>query len=312
MSPIDDRVCESMQYRKLGNTGIRVSVIGMGTWQLGDAEWGRAPDDKTVEAIFDAARQCGVTLIDTAECYGNHTAEERIGRAIGRDRDRWVVATKFGHVYRGPYDRVDDFSASALVRQLDDSLRALRTDRVELLQVHNMTPEIAANDEMWETLLELRRAGKVRAIGAAIKFDPATARPEPLDAVQVIYNRLDRRAEDAVLPACRERGLGVMARVPLARGLLTGKYEIGKRFAEGDPRHGYTPESIDAQLEDVRRIERDELPSGTPLARWALAWCLRNPALSAVIPGCKSAAQLQANAAAAGLDIGQPDHPQAV
>src|SRR4051794_13067453 len=114
-----------MKYRRLGKTNLRVSVIGMGTWQLG-GEWGKDFAQSEVDAMFDAAREQGINFIDTAECYGAHTSEALIGNAIQRDREKWVVATKFGHVFHGHMNRTDERSPADAVKQLEESLRALK------------------------------------------------------------------------------------------------------------------------------------------------------------------------------------------
>ena len=119
-----------------------------------------------------------------------------------------------------------------------------------------------------------------------------------VEVVQVIYNRLDRKPEEAVFPSCQRQNLGVLARVPLASGLLSGKYKPGDKFGQGDVRHGKAQEQLDAQLREAKKIQTEEVPPGMDMAQWALAWCLRHPAVTAVIPGCKSVAQVESNAKA--------------
>src|SRR5947208_9363653 len=119
-----------MNYRKLGNTGLKVSVVGVGTWQYG-GEWGKDFTQPEVDAIFDKSRELGVNLIDTAECYGDHTSEAFIGNAINRDRNKWIVATKFGHKYHGYMNRTEPRSPRDVRRQLTDSLAALKTDYID-------------------------------------------------------------------------------------------------------------------------------------------------------------------------------------
>jgi len=127
--------------------------------------------------------------------------------------------------------------------------------------------------------------------------------------IQVVYNRLQREPEAQVLPACRRNNLGVLARVPLASGFLSGKYQPGATFPASDVREAWMKKDRDTKLAEVQRIAATEVPAGVPMAQWALAWCLKNPSVTAVIPGCKSPGQVRANAAAA-LDIGQAGHPQ--
>jgi len=161
-----------------------------------------------------------------------------------------------------------------------------------------------------------KRAGKVRHIGSSIspndnlhQTDGATA--ADVETIQVIYNRLDRKPEEGVFPSCIRQDLGVLARVPLASGFLSGKYRPGAHFGPGDVRHDKKQEQIDATLREVEEIRRKEVPPGVDMARWALAWCLQHPAVTCVIPGCKDVKQVEENARAAGLEIVREDHPQA-
>jgi len=305
-----------MKYRTLGSTGLPVSVIGVGTWQFG-GEWGRAytPDD--AEAIFDAARAAGINLIDTAECYGDHESERLIGGAIERDRDRWVVATKFGHKFHEPFERTEPRSPGDVVDQLEASLKALRTDYVDLYQYHSWAGEQFFDDDVLAELHKAKAAGKVRHLGNSVggtgkPRQTEASRYRGIESIQVIYNRLDRGAEDEDLPLCVEQNLGVLARVPLASGYLSGKYKPGHRFDDNEVRgkwHGQ--EKSDAKLEEALKIQQDEVPDGVNMAQWALAWCLKHEAVTSVIPGCKSAEQVASNAAAAELDMVAVDHPRA-
>src|SRR5271157_558158 len=230
-----------MRYRILGRTGLRVSVIGLGTWQLG-GEWGRNFSQTEADAILDRAAELGVNLIDTAECYGDHLSEQLIGDYLARhERSRWVVATKFGHHFRGFLDRADDFSAAGTQRQLEASLRALRLEAIDLYQFHSGADAVFQNDELWAVLAEQKRAGKIRHLGLSIlgkgsELQARAARRAGAEVLQVIYNRLDRRPEQLYFPHARRHNLGILARVPLASGLLTGKYRPGAAFAPDDVR----------------------------------------------------------------------------
>src|ERR1700679_3806285 len=126
-----------MKYRRLGKTNLRVSVIGVGTWQFG-GEWGKNFEQDEVDRMFDAARQAGINLIDTAECYGDHTSESFIGQAIRRDRANWIIATKFGHKFHGHLNRTDERTAADALVQVEASLKALKTDYIDLLQYHSI------------------------------------------------------------------------------------------------------------------------------------------------------------------------------
>jgi aryl-alcohol dehydrogenase-like predicted oxidoreductase len=296
----------NMKYRRLGKTELLVSVIGIGTWQLG-GEWGKNFTQAEVDAIFDKGREVGINLIDTAECYGDHTSESLIGHAIERDRARWVVATKFGHKFHGHLNRTDERTALQVAQQLDDSLRALRTDYIDLYQYHSIRDSEFDDQELRAVLERAVQSGKVRHLGNSI--GSANTNPHQVEAstafgveaIQVVYNRLDRKPEQIFFPICQRQDLGVLARVPLASGYLSGKYKPGAKFGGSDVRAGHDPADVERKLREVERIQREEVPAGVEMAAWALAWCLRNPAVTSVIPGCKDAGQVEANARGAGL-----------
>ncbi|CAA9383119.1 MAG: Aldo/keto reductase [uncultured Phycisphaerae bacterium] len=310
-----------MKYRRLGKTGLNVSVIGLGTWQLG-GEWGKAFAQDEVDRMFARAADLGINLVDTAECYGDHLSESLVGSAIrngaGGRREDWVVATKFGHRFHGHMNRTDERSAAHVRQQLEDSLRAMKTDYVDLYQFHSVRDAEFDDADLRRVLEDAVASGKVRHLGNSVSsnLDPAHqvdgSSAANVGAIQIVYNRLDRRPEEAAFPSCRRQDLGVLARVPLASGLLTGKYKPGRTsFAPGDFRAGQERASIDAKLTEVERIARDEVPPGVSMAEWALAWCLRHDAVTSVIPGCKSVEQVESNARAAALPMVRDDHPQA-
>ncbi len=225
-----------MKYRTLGCTGMDVSVIALGTWQLG-GEWGRDYSVADTAAILGQARDVGINLLDTAECYGpDHLSESLIGRALGADRARWYLATKFGHDYRGHNQREQSWSIAAILAQLDASLLALRTDYIDLYQFHSGADGDFHREDLWQALQAQVKAGKIRHLGVSISsqgenLSQVEAAPGyGLGAVQLVYNRLDTAPEARVLPACARLGLGVLARVPLASGYLSGKYRPGAVF----------------------------------------------------------------------------------
>src|SRR6185437_915070 len=294
-----------MKYRTLGSTGLKTSVIGIGTWQFG-GEWGKEFTANEASKILDKCREVGINLIDTAECYGDHTSERLIGQAIRRDREKWIVATKFGHHFHRFMDRTIHYEPDDVIRQLDASLSALQTDYVDLYQFHSGDNTKFQMAGLWETLWKQIEAGKIRHLGISVSpndnlFQIDRATEVHCQAVQVVYNRLDRKPEEGLLQSCQRQNLGVLARVPLASGFLSGKYRPGTRFKEGDVRHDQDSEKIEAQLKEVEQIQKSEVPPGVNMAHWALAWCLRNPAVCCVIPGCKNVSQVESNAAAAEL-----------
>jgi len=296
-----------MRYRILGKTGLSVSVIGVGTWQFG-GEWGVDFSQGEVDTILDTAADCGINLIDTAECYGpDHLSEKLVGDYLSRhDRSRWIVATKFGHHFKGFVDRDTDFSVASVRSQLEGSLKALRVETIDLYQFHSGSDELFQNEELWAMLDEQKRAGKIRHLGVSIlqKGSELQAREAGwfgVEALQVFYNRLDQRPETMYFPHAQRDNLGILARVPLASGLLSGKYKPGASFAPNDVRATFDAEKMKRDLAEIERLKKTEVPAGVPMAQWAMAWCLRNPIVTALIPGCKNPEQVRANASAAGL-----------
>jgi len=303
-----------MLYRQLGSSGLRVSAVGVGTWQFG-GEWGRSYEQSEADAILGKARELGINLIDTAECYGDHLSESLIGPAISGQRSEWVLATKFGHHFHGPFSRTDVYDPQDVVRQLEASLKALRTDYIDLYQFHSGPDAEFDRDGLWEALNRQVEAGKIRHLGISIGsnrniYQTSKATEVGAQAIQVVYNRLDRGPEEEVFPSCEAQRLGVLARVPLASGFLSGKYKPGAEFAGDDVRSRRDREDRDSMLREAEEIRRTEVPEGVDMASWALAWCLRHPAVTAVIPGCKDVAQVEANAAAVALV--PAGHPQDV
>ncbi len=295
-----------MKYRILGSTGLRVSVVGVGTWQYG-GEWGMRFTQAMADPILGRAKELGINLLDTAECYGDHYSESLVGNYLRGQRQQWIVATKFGHKFHGNFDRTDHFDAAGALASVEDSLRALQTDYIDLLQFHSGSDAAFDNPELWAALARLVQSGKVRHLGISIGSNTnlhqtAGASQVGAEAIQVIYNRLDRAPEAEVFPSCQAQNLGVLARVPLASGLLSGKYKPGATFTDPDDiRSKRDPAMIEERLRQVAQIAASEVPTGVPMAAWALAWCLRHPAVSCVIPGCKSVEQVEFNAAAADL-----------
>lgn len=304
----------TMLYRRLGKTDLKVSVVGIGTWQLG-GEWDVVFTQSEVDRMFGKSKELGINLIDTAECYGDHLSESLIGGYLqGQRREDWVVATKFGHHFKHNFDRDTLWTANDVLAQLEDSLRALRTDYVDLYQFHSGSDEVFDNDELWTMLNKQVEAGKIRHLGTSIGSNDnlyQTDASEKVGAkvIQVVYNRLERKPEERVFPSCQRQDLGVLARVPLASGYLSGKYKPGDVFGANDVRNRHDAEKRAETLGEVARIQQMEVPEGMDMATWALAWCLKHEAVTSVIPGCKNEAQVEANAKA--VSYVSANHPQA-
>lgn len=292
-----------------------VSVIGVGTWQFG-GEWGVDFTAPQVDAIMGAARDEGINLIDTAECYGDHLSEQLIGGRLRRERDAWIVASKFGHHFHGNMDRTRHWDPVDVRTQVEESLRALQTDYLDLLQFHSPTDEEFFNQELWGELERLEQEGLVRAVGLSVSRNDnilqVSRAPEArCQALQVVYNRVDRTPEREVLEAARSASMGVLARVPLASGFLSGKYSADTTFPENDWRSSMDAAERQKILREVEHVMATELPQDAPLVEWALVWPLNHPAVTAVIPGCKNVEQTRSNAAAVRWMKNPEAHPQA-
>jgi aryl-alcohol dehydrogenase-like predicted oxidoreductase len=297
-----------MKYRILGKTGIKVSVVGVGTWQFG-GEWGPPFTQAMADGVLSKAKDLGINLIDTAECYGDHLSERLIGNFLKGQRSQWIIATKFGHKFHSNFERDEVWDAAGVKASVLDSLSALQPAYLDLLQFHSGRDELFDNPSLWETLHKLVQSGKVRHLGISIGkndniYQTSRATQVGAEAIQVIYNRINRVPENEVFTSCKEQNLGVLARVPLASGLLSGKYKPGDKFTDPDDvRSTRSPAVVEEDLRQVEEIQRKEVPPGVSMPAWALAWCLKNPVVSCVIPGCKTPEQVAFNAAAADLQI---------
>ncbi len=287
-----------MEYRRLGKTELDVSAVGVGTWQFG-GDWGKDISQDDVNAMLGRAKELGINLIDTSACYGpNRLSESLIGGFLAGDRrEDWIVATKFGHIHGWTPDGVR--------QTLEESLRTLGTDYIDIYQFHSGPDEDFDTPGLWDMLNEQVEAGKVRFLGNSIGsndnlYQTAKSTELGISVIQVVYNRLDPAPEERVFPSCQEQDLGVLARVPLASGFLSGKYTLDAQFPDNDIRSRRDRAYIERLIRDALRV-KEEVPEGVDMAQWALAWCLRHPAVTSVIPGCKSVQQVEANAVATAL-----------
>ena len=295
-----------MQYRDFGRTGIKVSCIGYGTNMLGrrpsadDASAGDRPGDRerTTDdyyvSMVHAALDEGVNLFDTANSYQDGRSEELLGRALEGRRDGVLIATKCG-------SRSRDFSAAGIRRELAESLRRLRTDYVDVLQLHNPSLEELQGADWLEGMEALKAEGRLRVVGVSVRT-PADGvwllEHAPVEALQVGLNIFMPEARDGLLALAAEKGAGVLARVPLARGLLSGKYGSDSSFPEGDwHRRGFVgePEEMLHRIDHLNSLADEE---EMRTAQLALRWVLCHPDVSAAIPGAKSVEHVRENAEA--------------
>lgn len=308
-----------MKYRKLGKTNLRVSVIGLGTWQY-CGDWGKTFTGEEVKEILDRASELGLNLIDSAAGYGpNHLSESMIGAAIEGNRDKWVLSTKFGRYRTGQGEDtvVCDFSAEAVKGQLEDSLRAFRTDSIDIYLMHSAPTEAIDNDELWTMLDKAKQAGKIKNYGLSLTAEKTLlhcrmAETFGCTVVEMIYNGLDNQSGlDGTLDYCMQKELGVLARVPLAQGYLSGKYKPGAKFDKSDVRSYYYSEEVtQKRIASALEFIEKNVPAGVAPADWAMAWSVAHPAVGACIPGFKSIAQLENGAHAA--DYVFSNHPLAI
>jgi aryl-alcohol dehydrogenase-like predicted oxidoreductase len=305
-----------MKYRPLGKTGLTVSEIGFGGWAIGGATeaagvplgWGRTTDEESLAAIR-RARDLGVTFFDTADVYGHGRSESLLGLVLARRRQDVVVATKVGNVRTVSGEIRKDFSKRHIFLAIDGSLKRLRTEYVDLYQIHNPTIEELAREEIQEAMDMLQSWGKIRYWGVSINTPQ-----EGLEIVrkgwgytlQVLYNALNQAPEKELFPAALERGYGIIARVPLASGLLTGKFRRETVFGMDDIRQNFlTPRRLQEALEHVDEMKGIVGGSTRTLSEAALKFVLAHEAVSTAIPGAKNVHQVEANVAASGEPLPQ-------
>lgn len=285
-----------MEYRSFGNTGLRVSAVGFGAWQLNNPVWG-GPDEAGSIKLVQAALDAGCNFFDTAPGYGNGASEQALGKALQGRRGQAVLCTKYGHANPG----TTDFSAAGLRPSLEASLRRLQTDHVDLLLLHNPPRDLLDGTraaDLYAELEALQRAGKLRAFGASIdtshelRMLSLTTRS---GAAEVLFNAFQQDVRRAFGEAARH-GMGMVAKVPLDSGWLSGTYNEHSRF--DGIRGRWSPEVVARRAALVRKL-RTLLPPGMPLAQAALGFVLAHREIATVIPGAKTLAQLEANLAAA-------------
>lgn len=300
-----------MEKRTLGRTGREVSVVGLGTWQLG-ADWGDVSEADAREVLETSAAE-GVTFYDTADVYGDGRSEQIVGRFLADHAgDGFTVATKMG---RREEQVPENYSAASFRHWIDRSRRNLGVDTVDLVQLHCPPSATIEDDATYDALDALVDDGSIAAYGVSVETVDqalaAIARPH-VASVQIILNALRLKPLERVLPAAQEAGVGIIARVPLASGLLSGKYDASTTFADDDHRSfnrdgsafdvGETFSGVpyDAGLAaaaDFAALARD-LPGEVSSAQAAIAWVWQQPGVSTVIPGARNSDQARSNAAA--------------
>lgn len=299
-----------MQYRDLGKTGIRVSTIGFGAWAIGGKSeasgaplgWGKTSDDESLAAIR-RARELGVNFFDTSDSYGFGRSESLLGIVLARHRPEVVIATKVGVVRTSAGALKKDFSREHILLAVDGSLKRLRTDYIDLYQLHNPALEELRREDIQDTMDRLQDAGKIRFWGVSV-----TTPNEGIEiirngwgyALQVLYNILNQAPATELFPLAKEKGYGIVARVPLASGLLTGKYRQDAVFRPDDIRQNFLTglrlEEATRRVDEVRSILGGAAERS--MAEAALRFVLADDAVSTTIPGAKNVRQVENNVAA--------------
>jgi aryl-alcohol dehydrogenase-like predicted oxidoreductase len=299
-----------MEQRVLGRTGRQIGVVSLGAWQIG-ADWGTVPEDDALD-VLRAAVDAGVTFIDTADVYGDGRSERLVGRFLAERGEDLVVATKMG---RRVEQRPENYTVENFRAWSDRSRENLGVETLDLVQLHCPPTAVYGDDAVFDALDELVAEGRFRSYGVSVETCDealaAIARPA-VASVQIILNAFRLKPLERVLPAARAAGVGIIARVPLASGLLSGKYDERTTFASDDHRtynrggeafdvgETFSGVPFDVGLEAVREL-RDVLPPDVAMAQFALRWIVDQPGVTTVIPGARNAEQARGNAAAADL-----------
>lgn len=298
-----------MKYRNFA--GASVSEVGLGCWQLGGDAWGDVSDTDALD-VLRASDEAGVTFLDTADVYGAGRSEELIGRFLkDRKRESFFIASKFGRFPRPGWP--GNFEPKTIREHTENSIKRLGIDRLDLTQLHCLPMEQLKRAEVWETLRALKKEGKVARFGASVE---STAEAEEClkhadcASLQIIFNIFRQTPETSgLLDRCAQHGVAIIVRLPLASGLLAGKYTPSTTFAPDDHRtvnrngekfnvgETFAGLGFEKGLEMVEKLKAI-VPAGYPLAPFALRWCLDHPAVSTIIPGARNRAQAFANAEA--------------
>ena len=301
-----------MKQRPFGDAGTPVGEIGLGCWQLGGSDWG-AVSDETAMATLQAAVESGVTFFDTADVYGGGRSETLIGRFVKESGAPVFVATKLGRF--SPPGWPANFTREAMRAHTEASLRRLQRETLDLTQLHCIPAEELRRGEVFEHLRALRQEGKIRGFGASVESDAEALlclEQEGLATLQIIFNLFRQKPAREVFDRAREKGVAIIVRLPLASGLLAGKFRADTHFGQSDHRsynrdgQAFNVGETFAGLPFEKGVALADalkplVPEGMSLAEMALRWCLDFEAVTVVIPGAKNPEQARGNARASDL-----------
>jgi aryl-alcohol dehydrogenase-like predicted oxidoreductase len=290
-----------MQYRKLGKSGFKVSVIGLGTWPMGGKWWGRSDDRESIDTIR-AAIDCGINFIDTAEDYGDGHAELILGRALKGCRGEVIVATKV----------LEKLRAQQVRQSLEESLERLQTDYVDIFYIHAPNPEVPIEETMGE-MIRQKEKGRIQVIGvsnfSARQMEEAL-KVGRFEVLQPPYNLLWRFPEQGEIPFCVEHEIGVVTYSALAQGLLTGALRKDSTFAEDDERPTtplFQKENYDSAIEVADELKPIAKRLGLSLPELALAWVIHQEGVTSALVGARSVSEIEQDAAAAEIELSEED-----
>jgi aryl-alcohol dehydrogenase-like predicted oxidoreductase len=306
-----------MRYRTLGRTGLEVSEISFGAWAIGGG-WGPQDDTDSLDAL-NRSIDLGVNFIDTAAGYGSGKSERLIAQVLNQRKEKVWVATKTpplpGHWPPTPYDVAEERYPEKYLREnVEERLRNLNTDCLDILQLHTWTRAWNKNPRPLDVLKKLQAEGKIRFIGISTPEQDQNCvidlmRRGYLDTVQVIYNIFEQEPAAELLPAAQESNVGILVRVVFDEGVLTGKYTAESRFPEGDFRNNYfAGDRLERSVGRVEKIKADIADSGLTMVQVALQFVLAHPAVSTIIPGIRNVQQAEANTSVSDL----PPLPEAL
>lgn len=307
-----------MKYLKLGKRGPIVSNIGFGSWAIGGMNWGKTDDDVSKNAIRKAL-DMGVTFIDTADVYGFGHSEELIYDVLKERKEKnIIIATKAGNDFYNAKKKDDsgygpiqqNYNKDYIIFAAEQSLKRLKVDALDILQLHSGDLSNIEKDDPWEALDILKRQGKIKHAGWSIQSFKETEHihildkyKDLLDCIQVRYNLLEREAEKVLFPKAQEYGIGVIVRIPLLFGVLTGKFNRESKFTDDDHRRfNLSPEKLDQYLTKLEKLRPlyDKYPEQS-MSQVSLRFCLSHPACHTVIPGAKTPKQVEDNCSAGDL-----------
>jgi aryl-alcohol dehydrogenase-like predicted oxidoreductase len=290
-----------LKLKRLGRTNVLVSEIGFGAWAISGRGYGPTDDKDSIRALHRAL-DLGVNFIDTADIYGDGHSEELIGRVLRERNDKEAIfATKFGWDFYRDGGIRSNLKRNYISFALEKSLKRLGREWIDIYQIHNSKPDDIERDNVYETLDEFKKQGKIRFYGVSAYYVEdgieaiKTGKP---DTIQIIYNILEQEVEEKLFPLAIKNDIGIIAREPLASGLLTGKYNENSKFPKTDHRHGWSKKFLEESARKVSRLKFLE-KEGQTLIQAALRFSLSYKAVSVVIPGAKTINQVEENISAA-------------